>query len=260
VILALIIPIMLGCLAGYWVNYLADVLPDELKLTHPVCRNPECRKPIPWVDYILLRRCPNCNKPRSFRVYLVLLVSIFFTVYLWIKPPVKMGFWIGLILFIYLFLVALIDLEHRLVLGPVSLAGVVICLGAGLLMRTWQATLLGAAVGFGVMFIFYLLGLLFSHWRNKRLGVNDHEEALGSGDITLAILLGLLLGWPLILFNLLAGILLAGVFSFFLLIIVLISRKNRPLMIFISYGPFLIIMAFISIYFPQGISALLKAG
>jgi prepilin signal peptidase PulO-like enzyme (type II secretory pathway) len=260
-ILSLAIPIILGCLAGYLVNYLADVLPGELKLTHPVCRNPACRKPIPWVDYILLRRCPNCNKPRSLRVFLVLLASIIFTVYLWINPPAKLGFWIGLIIFTYLFLVALIDFETRYVLRPVSLVGLALCLWAGLVVHGWQGTLLGAVAGFGSMLLLYLLGVLFSRWRNKRLGnAGDGEEALGFGDVTLATLLGLLLGWPLIWLDLLIGIILAGVFSILLLITLLISRKYRPLMAFFSFGPFFILTAFFLLYFPKWIAVLLPAG
>jgi len=172
-----------------------------------------------------------------------------------------MGFWPGFIVFIYLFLVALIDFETRYVLRPVSLVGLVVCLGAGLLMRSWQETLLGAAAGIGSMFLLYLLGTLFSRWRNKRLGnAGDGEEALGFGDVTLATLLGLLLGWPLIWVNLLTGILLAGVFSILLLIALLVSRKYRPLMAFISFGPFFILTAFFLLYFPKWISALLPAG
>jgi prepilin signal peptidase PulO-like enzyme (type II secretory pathway) len=260
-ILALIIPLLLGCLAGYLVNYLADVLPADLKLTHPYCKNPDCQARIRWVDYFLLRRCRECGRAPAPRVYLVILVSIVFTIYMWLSPPAKMGFWLGFIVFIYLFLVALIDLENRLVLGPVSLVGVAVCLSAGWVMRGWQATLLGAAAGFGSMFFLYILGLLFNRWRNRRLReAGDGEEALGSGDVTLATLLGLLIGWPLILFNLLAGILLAGVFGLFLLLVLVVTKKYRSLMVFFAFGPFFIIVAFSLLYFPGWVAAWLSAG
>jgi prepilin signal peptidase PulO-like enzyme (type II secretory pathway) len=128
-------------------------------------------------------------------------------------------------------------------------------------MHGWQATLLGGTVGFGVMLIFYLLGKLFTRWRNKRLGAaKDNEEALGSGDVTLATILGLLVGWPLIWFNLLMGILLAGIFSLLMVLVLILTRKYKTMMVFIAYGPFFNIMAFLLVFFPKWISAILPSG
>jgi prepilin signal peptidase PulO-like enzyme (type II secretory pathway) len=243
------------------VNHLADVLPDDLNLIHPVCKNPECVTRIRWTDYILLRRCRVCNKAPSPRIYLVLLVAIAFAVYLWYFPPPKLGFLSGFILFNYLSLVCLIDLEHRLVLRPVSLVGVVICILAGLVIHGWQATLAGAVAGFGIMFLFYLLGILFIRLRKRRPGkAGTGEEALGSGDVTLATLLGMLMGWPLILLNLFMGILLAGVYSFILIIVLVITKKYRTLMITFAYGPFFIVVSILLLFFPKWISALIPYG
>lgn len=256
-----IIPIILGLVGGYLVNYLADVLPEDLKLAAPTCKNPTCQVELHLKIYLFFRRCPECNKPSSLRNFIVLIGSIAFTLYIWISPPIGLGFWFGFVIFVYLFLVALIDLETRLVLRPLSLVGLVLCLLAGLTMRSWQETLLGAAAGFGIMFFFYLLGMLFSRIRNKRLGTaGDGEEALGSGDVTLATILGLLLGWPLIWFNLLIGILLAGAFSLVLILGLFITKKYRSMMVFIAYGPFFIVSAFFMLYFPNWITTLLPAG
>ena len=259
--ISIIIPLILGLIAGYLVNFLADILPMDQRPNLPVCKNPDCGKNKPWGGFFLLRRCTHCNKLPAWRHYLVILLVVCFSGYLWLIPPEKMGFWIGFPVFVYLFLVALIDFETRLVLRVLSLAGLVICSLAGLFMRTWQETLLGAAAGFGIMLLFYLLGMLFSRIRNKRLGGSgDGEEALGSGDVTLATLLGLLLGWPLIWFNLLTGILLAGVFSLLLILGLFLTKKYRSMMVFIAYGPFFIISAFIMLYFPNLITAVISGG
>jgi leader peptidase (prepilin peptidase)/N-methyltransferase len=254
---SLILPIFLGIIAGYLINYLVDVLPIDIKLSHPVCKKLDCQKRQNLKDYFLLRRCPQCGKLPSLRVYLVFLLTFCFTLYIWLSPPANIGFWIGFIVFIYLFLVALIDLETRLVLRPLSLIGLILFLLVGIYIRTWQETALGAAAGFVIMFFFYLLGVLFSRIRNKRLGTAaDGEEALGSGDVTLATILGLLMGWPLIWFNLLSGILLAGAFSILLILGLFITKKYRSMMVFIAYGPFFIISAFILLYFPNWITAM----
>ena len=252
------IAVLLGLLGGYLVNYLADVLPDELKLSQPTCKNPACRTQLDWKDYLLLRRCKECQKSTSLRNVIVIIISVVFSVYIWITPPAGLGFWFGFVIFVYLFLVALIDFETRLVLRPLSLVGLVLCLLAGLIVRTWQETLLGALAGFGIMFFLYLLGMLFSRIRNKRLGTTgDGEEALGSGDVTLATILGLLLGWPLIWFNLLLGILLAGAFSMVLILSLIITKKYKSMMVFIAYGPFFILSVIFLLYFPNWITVLL---
>jgi len=166
---------------------------------------------------------------------------------------------LGFLVFDYFLLVALIDVEHRLILRPLSILGLVLCGGAGLYIQTRDlslvnagiTTLLGGLAGFGIMGFLYFLGTLFTKWRNKRLGnAQDGEEALGSGDVTLAIILGLLLGWPLIWFNLLTGILLAGLFSLLMLLVLLITRKYKTFMVYIAYGPFFIIMAFLILFLP----------
>ena len=257
----LIIPVLLGLLAGYLVNYLADVLPSDLKLTKPTCKNPACQAELHWKSYLLFKRCPECQKAQSIRAVIVIITSIAFTFYLWITPPTILGTWYGYFVFEYLLLVAIIDLENRLVLRPISLIGLVLCLLAGLHMRTWQETLIGAVAGFGIMFFFYLLGVLFSRIRRKRLAISqdDGEEALGSGDVTLATILGLLMGWPLIWFDLLVGILLAGVISILLILGLLIFRKYQSMRIFIAYGPYFIIAAIILLYFPNFIKSFLPS-
>lgn len=255
-----VLPISLGLLAGYLINYLADVLPIGLKLTKPTCKNLECKTLIEWKDYLLFKRCTKCRKKPSFRIFIVLLSMVAMSVFIWYSPPVKLGFVGGFFLFSYLFLVGLIDFETRLILRFLSIIGIILCLCAGLLTRTWQETFLGAVAGFGIMIFFYLLGMVFTHWRNKQLGnTQDGEEALGSGDVTLATMLGLLLGWPLIWFDLLMGILIAGIFCLFLILGLVLTKKYQSMMIFIAYGPFFIVVAILLIYFPVAISSLLPA-
>jgi prepilin signal peptidase PulO-like enzyme (type II secretory pathway) len=258
---SILIPVVLGILAGYLVNYLTDFLPKHLKLITPICRNPSCGVSMKWSDYLLMHRCQTCHKGVTFRFILVLVLSLAFSLYIWVSPPAHLGFFTGFVIFFYLFLVALIDFETRLVLRSLSLFGLVICLLAGLGLHSWQSTLLGALAGFGIMFILYLFGILFSRFRNKRLGNSqDGEEALGSGDVTLAVILGLLLGWPLIWFNLLTGILLAGIFSFLMMVVLLLTRRFRSMLVFISYGPFFIFSAVVLVYFSNWVTTLLPAG
>ena len=116
-------------------------------------------------------------------------------------------------------------------------------------MRGWLSTLIGGAAGFAIMFVFYQFGKLFARWRARRLGKVDDEEALGSGDVTLATILGLLLGWPGIGLGLLWGILAGGVGSL-VVILWMLARRNYQASTAIPYAPFLILSAVFLLFGP----------
>lgn len=256
-----ILPLFAGLAAAGLVNYLADTLPHTLRLTRPVCAGAECHQPFAWRDYLLLRRCQTCGRRRGGRFLLVILLLTSASIYLWSAPPDRLGYWPGLLLFAYLLLVALIDLEHRLILRPLSLVGLVLCGAGGLLLHGWQSTLFGLLAGFGIMFIFYLVGMLFTRLRARRLGQDpkEAEEAFGSGDVTLGSLLGLLLGWPLIWGGLLLGLLLYGLISLFLILGLALLRRyqQHAWTMFLPLGPGFILVALLMIYFPALVAALL---
>ena len=125
-----------------------------------------------------------------------------------------MGYALGMLLLTYFVVVVVIDVEHRLILHPTSIVGALIALGIGLWLQGIRPTLLGGLGGFGIMLLLYYLGVLFSKYRARRMRAagmeTDTEEALGWGDVILAGILGLVLGWPIIWFGLLLGILLGG--------------------------------------------------
>lgn len=236
---------LLGLLTGLVVNYLADVLPVTRRFTPPVC--PRCQEPYPWQDYILFRHCAKCGKPAALRKYLVLAFCASGTLTLWLYPPGRLGFLIGWLLGAYLTLVAIIDIEHRLVLHPVSLAGAVLCLGVGIWRHGVLMTVIGGIAGFGIMLGLYYLGALFARWIAKAKGQETDEVALGFGDVILSGVLGLLLGWPGIGGGLVLAILLGGLISIGYLATRMITRSYQPFMA-IPYAPFLIVGAAFLIY------------
>jgi leader peptidase (prepilin peptidase)/N-methyltransferase len=252
--ITLIVPILLGCLAGYVVNYLADVLPVTRQFSQPRC--PQCNAAFTWRNYFSLRPCQN-GHARTARAWLVLIAILAAGVYTWISPPAKTGYLAGLVLIAYFGVVFVIDMEHRLILHPTSIFGAVLGLIVGILSHGVTATLLGGLAGFLIMRAFYYFGLLVARIRAKRMAAlgqeADDEEALGSGDVTLAAILGFMLGWPLIWFGLLLGILLGGFFSLLLVLWLLITGKYKGnvLMLFIPYGPYFIISAFLILFIPK---------
>ena len=256
----LLIPILLGWVAGLFINYVSDVLPHTRRFSQPACL--QCGTHFSWADYLTLRPCRNCGKRRSLRPWLVQILAVASFVYFWLVPSKALGFPLGAIVLIYFGIITVIDLEHRLILHPTSLAGAALGLIVGTLIHSRAdgllvgvgKSLLGGLFGFGIMFLLYQFGTLVARFRARKMQAagqaGDEEEALGGGDVYLAGVLGLMLGWPFIWSALLLGILLGGLISFLFIFALLVRRRysNDALMTFIPYGPYFIIGAFYMLF------------
>jgi leader peptidase (prepilin peptidase) / N-methyltransferase len=245
-----------GWLAGVLVNYLADILPVQRKLTSPIC--PSCRAAMGLQNYFLWpRMCTGCGRRRSFRCWAVELILMCATIWLWVTPLQRLNFIAGFVLLIYFSLVVVIDIEHHLILHPVSLFGA----GIGLLTGAWlhglKATLIGGIAGFGIMLGLYYLGALILHLvaRLKNQVLEDNE-GLGFGDVNLCGILGLILGWPGIAGGVILAILLGGVASVIYLVVMLLTGRYRSFMA-IPYGPFLVASAVILLVFSTSMLSIL---
>ena len=237
-LISLFIPILLGLFAGYVTNYISDVLPFTRRLSQPACS--KCSEFFNWKDYLLFKNCTSCGNKRSTRTYVVLLALIVGTVYIWLNPPVLINFLLAYIVLTYLGVVFVIDLEHRLIMHPVSITGAFLGLTVGIFAHGLVLTLLGGAFGFGSMLLLYYLGEAFTRYMSKRRGEIIDEVALGFGDVNLCGVTGLLLGWPVILAGLLFTIFAGGIGSL-LVIAYLLIRKRFNAFTPIPYAPFLIL-------------------
>jgi leader peptidase (prepilin peptidase)/N-methyltransferase len=185
---------------------------------------------------------------RPWRVWVVEAVFIAISLWLWTNPPDNIGYILGMLLMIYFGVVMVIDLEHRLILHPVSWVGAALSLGVGWHIHGLVPTLVGGAAGYGLMLGMYYFGILFTRFLGRKKGVQFAAEGLGFGDVNLSGVLGLLLGWPGILAGLFFAILLGGFVSLVYLIYMVLSRRYRMFMA-IPYGPFLVLSAVFLIFF-----------
>jgi prepilin signal peptidase PulO-like enzyme (type II secretory pathway) len=238
---------LVGWLSGMFVNYLSDVLPQRRKIVKPFCL--ACDTDQPYRNYFLWPRlCETCGEKRSKRTWIVEGIYILITLWLWKAPPEQLGFIVGLILLIYFGVVIVIDLEHRLILHPVSLVGGIIGSIVGVWLHGIPPTILGGVAGFGIMLGLYLLGYLIANGVAKIKKQVLDEEALGFGDVMLAGVLGLLLGWPGIVLGIVLAILIGGLISLLFVLILLLRGRYRSF-IAIPYGPFLVVGCMSLLYF-----------
>ncbi len=255
--LGIVIPLIVGWIGGWVVNYLADTLPRTRRLSTPACVH--CDQPYPISRYLMLASCERCGQQRGLRAWIVQIVMMVVSAYIWFRPHPGLEYALGILLLVYFAVVIVIDLEHRLILHPTSIVGAVLAAGLGIRLNGIVLTVLGGLAGFGIMLALYALGVLFSKYRARRLRAAgqeaDEEEALGAGDVILAGVLGLVLGWPLIWFTLLLGILLGGVVGILLLIGMLVRGLygKQALMVFMPYGPYFVLSAFFILFLPNWI-------
>jgi leader peptidase (prepilin peptidase)/N-methyltransferase len=245
---------LLGWALGVVVNALADALPAHRLPGWPRCR--ACSAPRPRVALSGLvgllsgaGRCAYCGTARGARPPIVELVLSFGTVALGLAYPVPTRFVSALAISTVFLLIVVTDLEHRLILNAVVLpaAALFAVLGALDPARGLVKTLTGGLVGFVAFYLLYVLGGLFGRAASRLRGKPLTEVPFGFGDVSLAGLIGLVLGWPGVVVGLLLGIFAAGAFSLLYMGWMAIRRRYSAFTAF-PYGPFMVLGG-LAVYF-----------
>lgn len=126
----------------------------------------------------------------------------------------------------WLLLVVVIDFEYRRVLNLMLPPAIIMTLLASLLawlhlanLPPFTSILLGGLAGFGVFLLVFVIG---------------RGRMMGAGDVKLAGVIGLMMGYPLVWIALGAGIVLGGVAAIFLIVGRRAGAKS-----YMAYGPYL---------------------
>lgn len=249
---------VLGLLVGSFLNVVVYRVPLGMSVIAPPSSCPHCESSIraydniPVLSWLLLQgRCRDCREPISIRYPLVELSCgvLFACVALWFVSRGGVGIdrWtlqlsavLALAAFLYLAAisvsVSLIDLAthripNRIVLPAYAVSGILIALSA--LLAGDLSALLRAGAGVAVLWMLYFLLAL------------AYPGGMGLGDVKLAGLLGLYLGylgWGALLVGGFAAFVAGGVFSITLLIAGKTTRKSG-----IPFGPWMFVGTWIGI-------------
>jgi prepilin signal peptidase PulO-like enzyme (type II secretory pathway) len=243
-----VLHLVVGIFCAWLVNYLSDVLPRYRKFVSPTCS--ECQAELGWPFYVTMQPCKQCGARPSNRHWLVMFIVPVLAVLLRYFPAPVLGQWGGLFWLAFFALVVVIDMEHRLILHPVSLIGAVAGFVTGSIAHGILNTIIGGLAGFSIMLLFYYFGEVLIRFLSKRRGEEITEVALGFGDVNLAGILGLLLGWPGVIGGLVLTILLGGVASGIFLFAQVLRKKYQAYQA-LPYGPFLVLSVVILVYLAQ---------
>ncbi len=223
---------LLGYGVGVFLNLCADFLPAEPRRSP--FQLPRCsacgavRRLLSLAGVIAdaagWSRCPQCGAGRGLRAPLVEIATAAVFAFLAWRYGVGVQFAFMALYFAVLILVAVTDLEHRLILDLVTFPAMAIALIGSFFMpnMTPVKALIGGAIGFG---LFYVLAIA-------------SRGGLGGGDVTLMGFVGLATGFPVVLVAILAGILLGGLGAGAMLALRRVGRKST-----IAYGPYLVLGA-----------------
>jgi leader peptidase (prepilin peptidase)/N-methyltransferase len=217
-----IVFVCIGWGTGIIVNYLADVLP--INGGHFNRKKIENGSPLDFFDYAFCWR--QITKPEishSVRICAVNVLYVCASLWLWHNRLLPIDHALFLLLFFFLGLVFIIDLENRLIFHKLSIFGIIFGLIIGTKLNGLILTLVGGLFGF-------------------LRKVTIYQDALGFGDVLLSCILGLILGWPTILSGLLLATILAGVTGSVILMIKIINKEYHPNLT-MPYGPFLVTSA-----------------
>ncbi|QOD93848.1 A24 family peptidase [Chryseoglobus sp. 28M-23] len=255
---------LLGAIIGSFLNVVIYRVPAGLSIVHPPSACPACSAPvrahdnIPVLSWLLLRgRCRDCGAPISARYPLIELgAAVAFVVITAVLGPqldaaasaVRLTADV-VVLAALLYLAAIsialaaIDLDvHRL---PNSIVLPAYAVGSAAFSVAAVASgdvvsLARAAAGAGILFALYLVLALIS------------PRGMGLGDVKLAGVLGLFLGWfgwDALAVGALAAFLLGGLYG---VILILVRRARRTTGI--PFGPWMLAGAWVGILFGEPIA------
>ena len=248
-ILQYTVVIFAGYLSGALVNFISDWFYVRRKFLGDFTED-EIRD-VGWVRYLIypfsVRTVPLAHK---IRVFVVEILYIFLAIWLWFNTPGNIDLWWGIPVLLYFGVVIVMDVEFRVVLHPISIAGAVLGFFVGLSLRGLWVTLLGGTIGFVIMFLLFKLGEMLMRLVNRQRDEIIDEVALGFGDVNMSGVVGLFLGWPPIILGLLFAIFTAGIFSIFFVIVSIVFKRFRAFAA-MPYAPFLALAALVMLYYPE---------
>jgi leader peptidase (prepilin peptidase)/N-methyltransferase len=247
-----IIFILLGMAVGSFLNVVIDRLPGNQSLVKPASHCDSCGRKlavldlIPVFSFIFLRgRCRYCRERIPWRVLVVEAAGgLVFALSYWrfgagIEPSNYAALFITAFWCCIFLVIIFIDMERKLIFNLVTYPSMIIALIIlGIETLLPEAAILGernfipdtpilsGLIGGCTGFIFFFIVFIIN------------PRGMGIGDIKLALLIGLVTGYPLVIPGLLIGIIIGGIAAIIILALKLKGRKDViPYGVFLGIGP-----------------------
>lgn len=193
---------IVGLCVGSFLNVVIYRVPNKMSIAKPNSHCPACNYELRWYDnipvisYLILGgKCRSCKGHISFRYTVVEIANAVLwvlCVHLFWEKSIALTCIYALVFSVFI-CIFFIDLEHKLIFDRFQ----IILLVLGIINiffdkdYGWLSHIIGAAAGFAV---FFLVAWVFEKVTGR--------EGLGGGDVKLALVAGLLLGWERLILSL----------------------------------------------------------
>lgn len=248
----LIMFIIFGLMVGSYLNALIYRLPREIDTALKRSACPKCDKIIYWYEnipvlsYVFLKgRCSGCKNKISIQypiVEILTAVAAYLLAPKNLNPNDLMLFAFYFSVFCAFLVHFLVDIKHQILPDQVNIFLGLLFFAMAVVNLNWVHWSIGGLIGVGfpllVTWVFYLL---------------RGQVGLGGGDMKLFGVLGLYLGPIGIMQNIFLSCFLGALVGGGLMIMKIIKRDHP-----IAFGPFIIVVSFVQIFFPQFFKSLLS--
>jgi len=230
-ILMIAIFALFGIVVGSFLNVCIDRLPVKSSLIFPASHCDNCGQKlvlkdlIPIISYLWLRgRCRYCNSPIPQRVMWIeagtgIMFALFYHHY-----GLSLEFAVITFYSCIFIVIMVIDIDHKLILNKITYPVAAIALITNIFMP--HPGIVDSLIGGAIGFFFFLIPAII------------RPAGMGWGDVKMAGLIGLVVGFPHILIAIVIAAVGGGLVAITLLLVKVKKRKEA-----IPFGPFLSLAA-----------------
>jgi leader peptidase (prepilin peptidase)/N-methyltransferase len=226
---------LLGIAVGSFLNVCIDRLPKNQSLITPPSHCSSCQKRlsladlIPVFSYLWLRgRCRYCQAPIPIRILWVEIATGAVFAFLYWHYGFSGELAVAVFYFCLFIVLLVIDLEQHILPNKLVYPGAVVALILSVFLSRLEIvpSIASAAAGGGIGLGIFMAIVVFS------------RGGMGWGDVKMAALIGMVVGYPLIFVAILLAVVSGGLVAWIMIITRARSRKQS-----IPFGPFLSLSA-----------------
>lgn len=232
-----------GVVIGSFLNVCIYRIPNEESIVLPPSHCGSCNHRLGWLDLVpvlsytfLKGKCRYCNEKISLRYPGVEVLTGLLLVGIYFRYGLTFEFFKYGVLTLFLIVIALIDYDTTDVYSCVVYPGIAL----GIIFAILERVLYSA--GFGNYIIGAIIGLVIIG------GIYLLTGGFGAGDIEIAVLCGVFLGWKLQIYFILISFIIGGFIG-----ITLIAIKKKSKTDYMPLGPSLAIGAYIAFFMGEAV-------